>query len=164
MTSVIADIDAIVGGISSGIDIQQNDKIVDSILSELINSFVDVTPTSSSFDYKKYTESNNDCGLTTDILSQMLSGFIYVFSNDDDQDDLKTCFKDTDEFEQVICNLGTALVSKNQQQIIPAFQTLLGDLPEFCAMLAACPNDQADFVKVADWFNYWKGQVQDKGL
>ena len=44
----------------------------------------------------------------------MIAGFVYAFSDDDDQDDLKTCFKDNDTFEQVMCDLGAAFISKDQ--------------------------------------------------
>jgi len=108
------------------------------------------------------SEANNTCGLTTTIIADILAGFVYGFTNHDDKADLEACFQDTADFEQDMCDVADAFATKDNQKILGAIQTILGDLGAINTMLAGCPNDQADFVPVENWFKYWKGQGEMK--
>merc|ERR1712226_1000054 len=61
------------------------------------------------------------------------------------------------------CGLTQPMIAtKDNQKILGAIQTILGDLSTINTMLAGCPNDQADFAPAENWFTYWKGQGEMK--
>jgi len=107
-------------------------------------------------------ESNNTCGLTQTMIADILAGFVDGFTGHDDKADLETCLTVTDAFEQDMCNVADAFATKDNQRILAAIQTIMGDLSTINQMLAGCPNDQADFVPAENWFKYWKGQGEMK--
>jgi len=107
-------------------------------------------------------EANNTCGLTTPIIADILAGFVMGFTGKDDRVDLEACFKDTDAFEQDMCDVADAFATKDNQRILAGIQTILGDLSTINTMLAGCPNDQADFQPAENWFKFWKGQGEMK--
>jgi len=107
-------------------------------------------------------EANNTCGLTTPIIADILAGFVMGFTGKDDRVDLEACFKDTDAFEQDMCDVAEAFATKDNQRILAGIQTIMGDLSTINTMLAGCPNDQADFQPAENWFKFWKGQGEMK--
>jgi hypothetical protein len=109
-----------------------------------------------------FGEANNTCGLTTPIIADILAGFVMGFTGKDDRVDLEACFKDTDAFEQDMCDVADAFATKDNQRILAGIQTILGDLSTINTMLAGCPNDQADFQPAENWFKFWKGQGEMK--
>jgi len=111
---------------------------------------------------QSFEEANNTCGLTTPIIADILAGFVMGFTGKDDRVDLEACFKDTDAFEQDMCDVADAFATKDNQKILAGIQTILGDLSTINTMLAGCPADQADFQPAENWFKFWKGQGEMK--
>merc|ERR1719464_299690 len=107
-------------------------------------------------------ESNNTCGLNQTMIADILAGFVDGFTGHDDKADLESCLAVTDGFEQDMCDVAEAFATKDNQRILGAIQTILGDLSTINTMLAGCPNDQADFVPAENWFKFWKGQGEMK--
>jgi len=105
---------------------------------------------------------SNNCGLTQKRIADVLAGFVDGFTGHDDHVDLESCLHYSDTFEQDMCDVVAAFETKDNQKILGAIQTVLGDLSEINTMLLGCPNDQADFVPAENWFKFWKGQGEMK--
>jgi hypothetical protein len=99
-----------------------------------------------------------DFTLNTVEVADFLAGFVHGFSGHDHKAEFETCFHDTPEFEEDICSIYSAIKTKDNEQIINAVHTILGDMPKIKSYLSACTDATADVQVVGDWYRYWKDQ------
>jgi len=109
-----------------------------------------------------YTADTFDCGLSTSTTAYLISGFMKSFTGWNNFNYLQQCFKDTPQFEKDMCDAANAFATKDNQQVLAGLQKVMADLPQFNTYMAACPEAQADFAVVANWWKYWKGQGELK--
>jgi len=108
------------------------------------------------------TDDTFDCGLNSDTVAYLISGFMKSFTGWNDFNYLQSCFKDTPEFEKDMCDAANAFATKDNQKVLEGIQKVMADIPQFNSFMAACPNAQTDFAVVANWWKYWKGQGEMK--
>ena len=92
----------------------------------------------------------------------MIAGFIRNMTGNDHSAYMEQCFKDTPQFETDMCDAVNAFATKDNQQMITGLHTVLADLPQLNTFMAACPDAQADYAVMVNWFKYWKGQGEMK--
>jgi len=103
-----------------------------------------------------------DCGLSTTTVADLISGFMNSFTGWTNHAYMEQCFKDTPQFETDMCDAANAFATKDNQKVLEGLQKVMADLPQFNSFMAACPDAQADFQVMANWWKYWKGQGELK--
>ena len=101
--------------------------------------------------------------LTSQVDADFLAGFVKGFTGNDHKAEMEACYTDTAAFRDDICTASAAFATKDNQQVLSAIQTILGDLPQLKANTASCPADvQTDINVVGNWYKFWKGQGEMK--